>query len=128
VNSHLLAEVEQVADRVAILSMGRIIQQGLVSELTRGDARYEISFVGDLPTSLADWCRENEMEMSPGRISLRAKSAAEVQPLIDQLRSASLMICGLREERYSLEERFLQAVAQSRKASNTPPHLPVADK
>ena len=37
-NSHLLAEVEQVAGHVAILSRGRVLESGPVEELTR---RYE---------------------------------------------------------------------------------------
>ncbi|HUZ02789.1 MAG TPA: ABC transporter ATP-binding protein [Thermomicrobiaceae bacterium] len=35
-SSHLLGEVQQVADRVAILSRGRLIAQGSVEELLRG--------------------------------------------------------------------------------------------
>ena len=117
VNSHLLAEVEQMADRIAILSMGRIVRQGLVSELTRGDARYELQYQGDLAASTMRWCRENQMEVSPGRIVLRANSAADVQELIDHLRAASIVISGMKEERFSLEELFLQAVSHSQKTS-----------
>jgi ABC-2 type transport system ATP-binding protein len=114
VNSHLLAEVEQVADRVAILSRGRIIQQGLVEEMTRRDARYEIKFQGQLPVSLMTWCHEQQMTIEQDRISYRADSPAQMQPLIDRLRAALVVIREIKEERFSLEELFLQAVAQSR--------------
>ena len=114
VNSHLLAEVEQVADRVAILSKGRIIQHGLVEEMTRRDARYEIKFQGQLPVSLMTWCHEQQMTIEQDRISYRADSPAQMQPLIDRLRAALVVIREIKEERFSLEELFLQAVAQSR--------------
>ncbi len=114
VNSHLLAEVEQVADRVAILSKGRIIQYGLVEEMTRRDARYEIKFQGQLPVSLMTWCHEQQMTIEQDRISYRADSPAQMQPLIDRLRAALVVIREIKEERFSLEELFLQAVAQSR--------------
>lgn len=114
VNSHLLAEVEQVADRVAILSKGRIIQQGLVEEMTRRDARYEIKFQGQLPVPLMEWCQQQHMIIEQDRISYRADSPLQMQPLIDRLRAALVVIREIKEERFSLEELFLQAVAQSR--------------
>lgn len=114
VNSHLLAEVEQVADRVAILSQGRIIQQGLVEELTRKEARYEIKFLGQLPVSLLEWCHQQQMKIQEDRITCRADSPLQVQPLIDKLRAAMVVIREIKEERFSLEELFLQAVTQAR--------------
>ncbi|MFM9097883.1 MAG: ABC transporter ATP-binding protein, partial [Phycisphaerales bacterium] len=46
VNSHLLSEVEMVADRVAIISKGTTIAQGSVDELTRDSHRFEIEASG----------------------------------------------------------------------------------
>jgi len=113
VNSHLLSEVEQVADRVAILSKGRIIQQGLVAELTRRESRYEIKYLGEIPAPLRDWCGQREMSISAHSITCHATDALAIQPLIDQLRASLVVICEIKEERYSLEEFFLQAVAQA---------------
>ena len=117
VNSHLLAEVEQIADRVAILSKGRIIQQGLVSDLTRRDARYEIKFLGQLPPTLMDWCRQQQMIIDGDRISCRADGPQSIQALIDKLRASLVIICEIKEERFSLEELFLHAVSQAREAA-----------
>ena len=114
VNSHLLAEVEQVADRVAILAQGRIIKQGLVEELTRREARYEIKFQGQLPAPLLEWCLQQKMNIEQDRITLNADGPTQVQPLIDRLRAALVIIREIKEERFSLEELFLQAVVQSR--------------
>lgn len=120
VNSHLLSEIEQVADRVAILSQGKIVAQGNIAELTRKDARYEISFVGQLPIRLMQWCQERGMEISGDRISCHAESPAMVQPLIDQLRAALVMIREIKEQRFSLEQLFLQVLADSRKNPSSP--------
>ncbi len=39
VSSHILSEVEKIADRVAIVHRGRTLAQGTLSELTGGGAR-----------------------------------------------------------------------------------------
>lgn len=119
VNSHLLAEVEQVADRVAILSHGHIIKQGLVEELTRRDARYEIKFEGQLPVSLLEWCHQQQVKIEGDRITYRSESPIQMQPLIDRLRAALVVIREIKEERFSLEELFLQAVTQARETTST---------
>jgi ABC-2 type transport system ATP-binding protein len=49
-NSHLLGEVEQVCDRVAILVDGSVIRQGTLDELTAHTRCYEIRLYGD-PTA-----------------------------------------------------------------------------
>lgn len=119
VNSHLLAEVEQVADRVAILSKGHIVQQGLVSDLTRRDARYEIKFLGQLPATLMEWCHQQQMTIDGDRISCRTDGPQGMQTLIDKMRAALLIICEIKEERYSLEELFLQVVSQASQDQTT---------
>lgn len=121
VNSHLLGEMEQIADRVAILSQGRIVTEGSIADLTRQNALYEFSFIGQLPVRLMTWCQEHGMEISDDRIRCHAESAVMIQPLIDQLRAALLVIREIKEQRFSLEELFLQVLADSRKnPQNTP--------
>ena len=114
VNSHLLAEVEQVADRVAILAKGKIVIHGAVADLTRREARYELKIEGALPTSLVEWCVHKGMEVLENRILLSADSALAVQALIDKLRASLVTICELKEEKFSLEDLFMQVVSQAR--------------
>ncbi len=46
-NSHLLGEVEQLCDRVAILAEGNVVRQGTIAEMTAGSAHYLIELAGD---------------------------------------------------------------------------------
>lgn len=45
ISSHLLSEVEQIADHVGIINKGKMIYQGLLSELEIGDASLEEVFL-----------------------------------------------------------------------------------
>jgi ABC-2 type transport system ATP-binding protein len=121
VNSHLLSEIEQVADHVAMLSQGSIVAQGPIAELTRKDARYEICFDGQLPVALMNWCLQQGMEIQGHCITCHAESAAMVQPLIDKLRASLVVIREIKEQRFSLEQLFLQVLTDSRKTAPAAP-------
>jgi ABC-2 type transport system ATP-binding protein len=110
VNSHLLAEVEQVADEVAILAKGKIVASGSMTELTRRGKRYELKTEGPVPLALRDGFARNGWEVAGDRLVLEAESAATVQPAIDALREAKVVIREVKELRRSLEELFLEAV------------------
>lgn len=118
VNSHLLQEVEQVADQVAILARGRVIQSGPIEELTRKGRRYEIRTQGPVPLDLREKFLAHGIGVAGDCISLDADDAVAIQPVIDALRTAGAAIREIKEARYSLEEIFLQAVeGQGREAA-----------
>lgn len=123
VNSHLLAEVEQVADRVAILTKGTIIRQGTVADLTRTESRYDIVTDGQIPSTVLAWCQEKGITVADGRFHILTDSPLGVQPLIDKLRSALVVIREIKEDRSSLEQVFLQTISAAR-AQSAPPALP----
>ena len=47
INSHLLSELELIADRVAILFAGQVVKQGTIEELSIDQQRYEIEVAAD---------------------------------------------------------------------------------
>ena len=42
INSHILAEIELICDRIALMKSGRIIEQGTIAELTTTRGDYEV--------------------------------------------------------------------------------------
>ncbi len=116
VNSHLLAEVEQVADRVGILANGRLIEQGLMADLTGAGRSYEVRTDGPVPGGLRERFRAQGLVVAGDLISVAGENPAPVQPVIDELRRAGVTIREVREIRRSLEDLFLSAVRNNKGA------------
>lgn len=113
VNSHLLAEVEQMADRVAILAQGKVLAHGSVAEMTRSGARYQVRTLGPVPVALREAFERDRLQVAGDVVTLEGADAAAVQPVIDALRAAKVSIREVKETRQSLEELFLAAVGNS---------------
>lgn len=111
VNTHLLSEIEQVADRIAILSKGSIVREGRVDELMADRREYRIALAGTLPETLARRFREAGMTVDEDGLVLSADDPGPVQPVIDALRAESVVIRSVTEKSVTLEELFLEAVA-----------------
>ncbi len=105
-NSHLLSEVEQICDRVAVISRGRLIATGGIDELLGGDAvRLRLGGVDaavraaldhhGTPSEDGDW------------ISLRGVDLEAVPHLVTDLVAAGARVYAVEPLRQSLEERFL---------------------
>lgn len=132
VNSHMLSEVERVCDRVAILVAGRILKQGTIDELTAGSESYEIELFDTDHANLADAIRT---ALPPGltapaevvgtnAVRVVTGDPTVVQPVIDALRSAGLVIHAVRPVRQSLEDYFVRLVSErppSTPATAVPP-------
>lgn len=117
-NSHLLGEVEQVCDRVAILVAGQVVHQGTIAAITARQRRYEIEVAAetgvDLARAVAAACPP-ELGMPvcwTGRIlEVATADPRAVQPVIDRLRAAGLILLAVRPVQQSLEDFFVEAVS-----------------
>jgi ABC-2 type transport system ATP-binding protein len=150
INSHLLSELESVCDRVAILVGGRVARQGSVDELTltRQFYLFELeapawsavtsAFPGAFPNvfptasipvrgKLPD---QTSCEFDGTNLRVEKTNPADVQPIIDALRRAGLIIRRMQVIRPSLEDLFFEAVTDpttGRRAmpGAAPPPLPI---
>jgi len=111
-NSHLLSEVEAIADRVAILSRGKVVRVGTVDELTVHENQYEIE---------ADIGNERIVipEEIGQRVSITAKSMTvslvkpeNINKVIDELRLRRINIWSVKPVKQSLEQSFFEAVTE----------------
>jgi ABC-2 type transport system ATP-binding protein len=118
VNSHLLSEVEMLADRVAIINQGRTLAQGTIEELTHDSHRYEIDAI-DGPASIQTAVGEVAGVPSAAEPGLRTyviptRDPSVVQPAIDALRAAGIMLTRVERARETLEDLFVRSVVDER--------------
>ncbi|HEX5236978.1 MAG TPA: ABC transporter ATP-binding protein [Sphingomicrobium sp.] len=104
-SSHLLHEVQQVCDRVAIISKGEIVREATIAELLRQDdgLRVEVSPLESAEAALAKrWRVERD-----GEALLVRAARAEAPEVVRCIVSAGVDLLGLVPEQRNLEEVFL---------------------
>ncbi len=122
INSHLLSELEMVSDRVAILLQGVVRTQGTMAELIGTRARYRIDISETNAAGvLGEIAARAGGSVGGSALLLETTDAAEVQPVIDALRSHGLTITRCIVDKPTLEDLFLEAVVDPETGKAAPP-------
>jgi ABC-2 type transport system ATP-binding protein len=104
-NSHLLAEVEQMCDRVAILKQGRRVFEGAVSDIAGDDRVYEID-CEPWSRATAFLAEQGCQILRPGRITLPPE--VEAPALVAALVGQGLQVAAFAPVKRSLEDLYLE--------------------
>ncbi|MCA1675180.1 MAG: ABC transporter ATP-binding protein [Actinobacteria bacterium] len=106
-SSHLLGEVQQICDRVGVISRGKLIADSTVDEL-RGSTSLVLSAqpLGDAARLAAELLGAARVERRDGRLRLDA-GPSDAARLNRELVLAGVQVSELRAEERSLEEVFL---------------------
>jgi ABC-2 type transport system ATP-binding protein len=108
VSSHLLAEIELTADRVAIIHKGKILRSGPVRDLISNQRVMELR-VGDVERAGAI-LRDRGVELTIANDTLLAAiEENEAPPIIAALTQQGIDVFHARQRVQSLEEMFLEA-------------------
>jgi ABC-2 type transport system ATP-binding protein len=111
-SSHVLSEIQQAADEVAVLSSGRIVAQGGVSTLRLSRVRGLRATIAapdaDLRETLGrvPGLRELELHPADGLVRISATMDGEIDPLVKAM--AAYRVLDLDVEAPDLEESVLQ--------------------
>ncbi len=86
-SSHVLGEVERVADRIAVIRAGQLITEGPTAELRRGAAQVvRVVFAGAMPDPVALRALEGVVSVtSPGPRELHLEWSGPPRPLLEVL-------------------------------------------
>jgi ABC-2 type transport system ATP-binding protein len=110
-SSHLLAEVQQVCTRVAMISNGRIVYEGGMDELTRATGRryrLEPTDLGRAATVCESLATVDDVRAADGELSFRVDDDAGLVALVAGLAEAEVGIRALVPESDSLERVFFE--------------------
>ena len=108
VSSHILSEVRQMCDRVAILARGRCVAEGLVEDVLSGGASAVLVNVEQLDAAAAVLGRTGfEVSRLAGRLRV-AIDPAESARITRVLAEAGHFVSELRPDQADLETVFLQ--------------------
>jgi len=118
-NSHLLSEVEQVCDRVAILDHGRVVASGELDDVL-GQAETQVRVTGLSADDLAAIEIYGPPTLDGDFLQIRPMTPDRVPGLVATLVSMGAKVHEVRSGRMSLEQRFLSLVSRDRPPAGTP--------
>lgn len=122
INTHILSELEPIVDRVAIISHGELLGEGVLDDLRSEKPEYRVEFEGVISEATRLAMVKGGLTVESGLVTMSTSKAGEVQPIIDHLRNEGLVISRVERRTQSLEELFMGFVDQSQIA--TPPPMP----
>lgn len=107
-NSHILADVEQICDRIAILARGELLCSGSLAEVLGNDEGYEVVLKGGeeeaLGKYLANLSREQDV--------WHGHYQGDAQALVDALPSLNARLISMNLARPSLEDYFIRQLRE----------------
>lgn len=115
INSHLLSELEDLCDEVAILHRGEIIEQGTVSALTAVTKKEGVAVrlrTSEIPEATWSALQERGAKQAPdNHFEITLATDADISALIDELREAEVSIYAVVPQRLRLEDAFVEIIA-----------------
>ena len=110
-NSHILAEVEQVCDRCAIINHGRVARIGTLPELLEEQLTVDLTLAEIGPRVAAALDGIATPLGGDGRtLTVRMDSEEAIPPLVDRLVAAGARVYAVAPHRRTLEDVFMEAV------------------
>ena len=107
INSHLLGEIEQLCDRVAILRKGQLAIVGTVAEVVGAKTTWLVAFDRPL-TADHHWSSARLAPAGSSGLWRLQLEAADIDRFLDEARGHGLHLRHLEQERGTLEEIYLQ--------------------
>jgi ABC-2 type transport system ATP-binding protein len=110
-SSHLLGEIEQVCDRVAIINLGEVVREGAVEDLLSGKTYLRIEAQ---PLDKASAVLGEHWTVAPNEHGLTVYAARDDIPhVVRRLVEQDIDVFHVAAERQSLEEYFLSVVQEA---------------
>ncbi len=109
--SHLLADVQAICDRVAILSEGKLVKFGTMRELVGPSQTFEVRALNMSEAALSQ-AKSNgyQFETDNGAVTLHADSAEQLDDVLKIVRDGSGKVVDVQGHSETLEDVFVRSV------------------
>lgn len=107
-NSHILADVEQICDRIALLARGELICTGSLEDILGRDDVYQVVVQGGTKEQLETWIEKLTLDDNLWHGQLKGNP----QELITYLNEINAQLITLHRARASLEEFFIRQLRE----------------
>src|SRR5437016_4192239 len=111
-NSHLLSEVEQVCDRLAVVDRGRVIATGTMSQILGQDGAVRVRVTGLPPAGRAALRAYGNLEDEGQWLTFRGLSQARGPELVSEIVNQGGRVYAVEPRHETLEDRFLQLLKE----------------
>src|SRR2546421_11607353 len=111
-NSHLLSEVEQVCDRLAVVDRGRVIATGTMSQILGQDGAVRVRVTGLPPEGRASLGSYGNLEDEGQWLTFRGLSQERVPELVSEIVNQGGRVYAVEPRHETLEDRFLQLLKE----------------
>ena len=111
-NSHLLSEVEQVCDRLAVVDRGRVIATGTMSQILGQDGAVRVRVTGLPPERRASLGAYGNLEDEGEWLTFRGLSQDRVPELVSDIVNQGGRVYAVEPRHETLEDRFLQLLKE----------------
>ena len=112
-NSHLLSEVEQVCDRVAVVDHGRVIAAGTMDELLRGTV-VKVRVSGLTAANLNTLSSFGNVDDEGDQLTFTNLEASRVPELVSAIVALGGRVYEVVPRHQTLEDRFLQLLEEEK--------------
>ncbi|MEX2190183.1 MAG: ABC transporter ATP-binding protein [Bacteroidota bacterium] len=112
-NSHMLSEVEEISDRVAILNKGHLLHVGTIADITSHQLEYEIRFLSPPPPAtlhqLRSFCKSVQQDQTLLHVAVNDRQ--DFQKVLDILRQEGIEIESFSPRKSRLEDYFMRVIS-----------------
>jgi ABC-2 type transport system ATP-binding protein len=110
-NSHLLSEVEQLCDRVAVVDHGRVIAAGTMAELLRGTV-VKVRVTGLTPADKNSLSTFGDVDDEGEQLTFTNLESSRVPELVSAIVALGGHVYEVSPRHQTLEDRFLQLLGE----------------
>ena len=111
-NSHLLSEVEQICDRLAVVDRGRVIATGTMSQILGQDGAVRLRVTGLPPAGRASLRAFGNLEDEGEWLTFLGLSPDRVPELVSEIVNQGGRVYAVEPRHETLEDRFLQLLKE----------------